>query len=101
MPEDSLISQLANRAKLFHQATDVSQGLMAKAINMTEANYSSFLRKKTRPFSRVYSLLLKFTNMGKKDGIRGEFPFGHRRPAPWAGSASGETVDEEISADLA
>jgi hypothetical protein len=33
MPEDSLISQLSNRAKLFHPNTNISQAMMAETIN--------------------------------------------------------------------
>jgi hypothetical protein len=69
MSQDSLISQLANRAKAFHQNTNVSQGLMAKAIGMTEANYSSFLRKKRGLSAESTCLLLKFTNMPKAQAV--------------------------------
>jgi hypothetical protein len=69
MPEDSLISQLANRARLFHQNTKISQSMMAKAINMTEANYSSFLKKKRGLSAESTCLLLKFTNMPRQQAI--------------------------------
>jgi hypothetical protein len=69
MSQDSLISQLAERAKLFHQNTNVSQGLMAKAINMTEANYSQFLRKKRGLSAESTCLLLKFTNMPRQQAV--------------------------------
>jgi transcriptional regulator with XRE-family HTH domain len=69
MPEDSLISELANRAKLFHQNTHISQGLMAKAIGMSEANYSQFLRKKRGLSAESTCLLLKFTNLTKQQAI--------------------------------
>jgi hypothetical protein len=69
MSRDSLISQLANRAKLFHQNTNISQGPMAKAINMTDANYSSFLKKKRGLSAESTCLLLKFTNMPRQHAI--------------------------------
>jgi hypothetical protein len=69
MPEDSLISQLANRARLFHQNTNISQSMMAKAIGMTEANYSSFLKKKRGLSAESTCLLLKFTNMPKQQAV--------------------------------
>jgi hypothetical protein len=69
MPQDSLVFQLANRARLFHQNTNVSQGLMAKAIGMTEANYSGFLNKKRGLSAESTCLLLKFTNMTKAQAI--------------------------------
>jgi hypothetical protein len=69
MSQDSLISQLANRAKLFHQNTNVSQGLMAKAIGMSEANYSQFLRKKRGLSAESTCLLLKFTSMPKQQAV--------------------------------
>jgi hypothetical protein len=69
MSQDSLIFQLAERAKLFHQNTHISQGLMAKAINMTEANYSQFLRKKRGLSAESTCLLLKFTNMPRQQAI--------------------------------
>jgi transcriptional regulator with XRE-family HTH domain len=66
MSQDSLISQLAHRAKLFHQNTNISQAMMAKAIGMSEANYSQFLRKKRGLSAESTCLLLKFTNMPKQ-----------------------------------
>jgi hypothetical protein len=69
MSQDSLISQLANRAKLFHQNTNLSQLMMAKAIGMTEANYSQFLRKKRGLSAESTCLLLKFINMPKQQAV--------------------------------
>jgi transcriptional regulator with XRE-family HTH domain len=69
MPEDSLIFQLANRAKTFYQNTNISQCLMARAIGMTEANYSQFLNKKRGLSEESTCLLLKFTNMPKREAI--------------------------------
>jgi hypothetical protein len=69
MSQDSLISQLANRAKLFHQNSNISQAMMAKAVGMTEANYSQFLRKKRGLSAESTCLLLKFTNMPKQQAV--------------------------------
>ena len=69
MSQDSLIYELANRARLFHRNTNISQGLMAKAIGMSEANYSSFLRKKRGLSAESTCLLLKFTNMPKAQAV--------------------------------
>jgi predicted transcriptional regulator len=69
MSQDALISQLANRAKLFHQNTNISQAMMAKAVGMTEANYSQFLRKKRGLSAESTCLLLKFTNMPKQQAV--------------------------------
>ena len=69
MSEDSLIIQFATRAKAFHQNINISQSLMAKAIGITEANYSQFLRKKRGLSAESTCLLLKFTNMPKQQAI--------------------------------
>jgi hypothetical protein len=69
MSQDSLIYQLAERAKLFHQNTNISQGLMAKAIGMTEANYSQFLRKKRGLSAESTCLSLKVINLSKQQAI--------------------------------
>jgi hypothetical protein len=69
MPQDSLVFQLANRARTFHQNTNISQGMMARAIGMTEANYSQFLNKKRGLSAESTCLLLKFINMPRQQAI--------------------------------
>ena len=43
--------------------------MMAKAVGMTEANYSQFLRKKRGLSAESTCLLLKFTNMPKQQAV--------------------------------
>ena len=43
MSDNSLIRQLASRAKLFHCNTGITQAQMADALVLTSGNYSSFL----------------------------------------------------------
>jgi hypothetical protein len=69
MPQDSLVFQLANRARTFHQNTNISQGMMARAIGMTEANYCQFLNKKRGLSAESTCLLLKFINMPKQQAV--------------------------------
>lgn len=69
MSESSLVLQLAHRAKVFHQSTGISQSLMARAVDMTESNYSAFLNGKRGIGSESTCLLLKFTNMTRKQAI--------------------------------
>jgi hypothetical protein len=50
--------------------------------------------------TRIY-LIYKRTpkSEAEKGNVRGVFLFGRRKPAPWAGFASGETADEESRGD--
>jgi hypothetical protein len=64
-----LLSQLANRVIKFHESTGISQSMMAAAINMSEGNYSSFLRGNRGIGAESTCLLLKFTNMQKQQAI--------------------------------
>ena len=64
-----LLSQLANRAIKFHESSGISQSMMASAINMSEGNYSSFLRGNRGIGAESTCLLLKFTNMPKQQAI--------------------------------
>jgi hypothetical protein len=70
MPEDvSLLRQLANRAKLFHQNTGITQTQMAKAIGMNSGNYSAFLAGKTGISAESTCLLLKYASLTQRQAI--------------------------------
>jgi hypothetical protein len=64
-----LLKQLANRTKLFHARTGISQSQVAKALGMADGNYSSFLSGKRGIGSEATCLLLRFTNMSVQQAI--------------------------------
>jgi hypothetical protein len=70
MPDNvPLLRQLANRAKIFHSQTGISQTQMAKAIGVNAANYSSFLSGRTGMGSEAVCHLLKFTAMSQRQAV--------------------------------
>src|ERR1700730_6417186 len=69
MPDNSLLQQLASRAKLFHANTGISQALMAKAIGLENGNYSAFLSGKRGIGAESTCLLLKFIGVPKREAI--------------------------------
>jgi transcriptional regulator with XRE-family HTH domain len=64
-----LLKQLANRAKLFHSQTGISQSQIAKALGMADGNYSNFLAGKRGIGSEATCLLLQFTNMPVQQAV--------------------------------
>src|SRR6202011_2325923 len=69
MPDSSLLRQLANRAKLFHSNTGITQTQMAKAIGVNAANYSSFLSGRTGIGSEAVCRLLEYTAMTQRQAV--------------------------------
>jgi hypothetical protein len=69
MTDNSLLQQLANRAKLYHARTGISQSQMAKEIGMADGNYSGFLSRKKGIGAEATCLLLKFTAMSKREAV--------------------------------
>src|ERR1700730_4713284 len=69
MPDNTLLQQLANRAKAFHANTGISQALMAKAIGLENGNYSAFLSGKRGIGAESTCLLLKFIAMPKREAL--------------------------------
>jgi hypothetical protein len=65
MSDSTLLTQLANRAKLWHTTTGVSQSLMAKAINVPDGNYSAFLAGKRGIGARVYLPIAEIGSLTK------------------------------------
>jgi hypothetical protein len=69
MPDNSLLQQLASRAKTFHSNTGIPQTQMAKAIGMEASNYNSFLQGKKGLGAEATCLLLKVIAMSKGEAI--------------------------------
>jgi transcriptional regulator with XRE-family HTH domain len=71
MPDTSpsLIRQLANRARSFHQLTGIPQSRLASAIGMSDGNYSNFLAGRKGIGAEATCRLLKFTNMPTRQAI--------------------------------
>src|SRR6202011_1084812 len=70
MPDNApLLRQLANRAKLFHSNTGITQTQMARAIGVNAANYSSFLSGRTGIGSEAVCRLLEFTAMTQRQAV--------------------------------
>lgn len=69
MTDNSLLQQLANRAKAFHSNTGISQVQMAHAIGMADGNYSAFLSGRKGIGAEATCLLLKFTAMSKREAV--------------------------------
>ena len=65
MSDSTLLTQLANRAKLWHTTTGVSQSLTAKAINVPDGNYSAFLAGKRGIGARVYLPIAEIGSLTK------------------------------------
>jgi transcriptional regulator with XRE-family HTH domain len=70
MPDNApLLRQLANRAKLFHSNTGITQTQMARAIGVDGSNYSSFLAGRTGINSEAVCRLLKYTSLTQRQAI--------------------------------
>jgi hypothetical protein len=69
MPTSPLFQQLANRAKLWHSNTGVSQLMMARAIGMEAGNYNAFLKGNKGLGAESTCLLLKFLNMPNREVV--------------------------------
>jgi transcriptional regulator with XRE-family HTH domain len=70
MPDSSsLLRQVANRAKLFHSNTGITQTQMAKAIGVNAANYSSFLSGRIGIGSEAVCRLLEYTAMTPRQAV--------------------------------
>jgi hypothetical protein len=70
MPENSnLLKQLANRCKLFHSQTGISQTQVAKAVGMSDDNYSAFLSGRKGIGSEATCLLLKYTALSPQQAV--------------------------------
>lgn len=70
MPDNqSLLQQLASRAKTFHANTGIPQISMARAIGMESSNYNAFLQGKKGLGAEATCLLLQFIAMAKREVI--------------------------------
>jgi transcriptional regulator with XRE-family HTH domain len=65
----SLLRQLANRAKRFHSQTGITQSKMARALGMTDGNYSGFLSGRKGIGSEATCFLLKYTAMSPSQAV--------------------------------
>ena len=71
MPDSpSLVRQLANRAKLFHNTTRIPQSLVAEAIDMEDSNYSAFLAGKHGLSAESTCQLLRLMSLTKQEAIK-------------------------------
>jgi transcriptional regulator with XRE-family HTH domain len=69
MSNESLLKQLANRAKTWHQNTGISQAALAAALNMEEGNYSGFLKGKRGISAEATYSLLEYIKLPKRNAI--------------------------------
>jgi transcriptional regulator with XRE-family HTH domain len=70
MPDNApLLRQLANRAKLFHSNTGITQTQIARAIGVDGSNYSSFLAGRTGINSEAVCRLLKYTSLTQRQAV--------------------------------
>jgi transcriptional regulator with XRE-family HTH domain len=69
MSNETLLKQLANRAKAWHQSTGISQAALAAALNMEEGNYSGFLKGKRGISAEATCSLLEFIKLPKRQAI--------------------------------
>jgi hypothetical protein len=70
MPDNpSLIRQLANRAQSFHRSTGITQTQMARAVGMSDGNYSAFLAGRKGIGSEATCLLLKYTALSPRQAV--------------------------------
>jgi hypothetical protein len=70
MPDNSpLIRQLASRAQSFHRNTGITQNQMAKAVGMSDGNYSAFLAGRKGIGSEATCLLLKYTALSPRQAV--------------------------------
>jgi transcriptional regulator with XRE-family HTH domain len=65
----TLLTQLANRCRKWHNDTGITQAQMAKAIGMQDGNYSAFLSGRKGVSAEATCLLLKFTAMGPRQAV--------------------------------
>jgi plasmid maintenance system antidote protein VapI len=65
----SLLQQLANRAKRFHENTGIAKATLARAISVNESNYCAFLSGKRGLSANSTCLLLKYMNMTASDVV--------------------------------
>jgi transcriptional regulator with XRE-family HTH domain len=69
MSNESLLKQLANRAKAWHQDTGISQAALASALNMEAGNYSGFLKGKRGISAEATCTLLEYIKLPKRNAI--------------------------------
>jgi hypothetical protein len=69
MSNDSLLKQLANRAKTWHQDTGISQAALAAALNMEAGNYSGFLKGTRGISAEATCSLLEYLRLPKRQAI--------------------------------
>jgi transcriptional regulator with XRE-family HTH domain len=66
---NSLLQQVASRARKLHDQTGISQSRMAAAIGMASGNYSAFLNGNRGIGAAATCLLLKYTNMPRAKAV--------------------------------
>src|SRR5258708_39864102 len=70
MPDNpTLLTQLANRTRKWHNETGITQSQMAKAIGMQDGNYSAFLSGRKGIGSEATCLLLQLTAMPRRQAV--------------------------------
>jgi transcriptional regulator with XRE-family HTH domain len=70
MPDNqTLLNQLANRARKWHTDTGITQSQIAEAIGMADSNYSAFLSGRKGIGSESTCLLLQFTAMPRRQAV--------------------------------
>jgi transcriptional regulator with XRE-family HTH domain len=69
MSNESLLKQLANRAKAWHHNTGISQAALAAALNMEAGNYSGFLKGTRGISAEATCRLLEFITLPKRNAI--------------------------------
>jgi transcriptional regulator with XRE-family HTH domain len=69
MSDTSLLKQLANRAKLFHSTTGITQSQVAKKLCVADGNYSSFLAGKRGLSAEATCSLLQVVNLPVRQAI--------------------------------
>jgi hypothetical protein len=70
MPENSnLLKQLANRCKSFHSNSGINQTQMAKAVGLSDGNYSAFLSGRKGIGSEATCLVLKYTALSPRRAV--------------------------------
>jgi hypothetical protein len=69
MSDESLLKQLANRAKDWHRNTGITQAAMSAKLNMGEANYSKFLFARRSIGAEATCSLLEYRKLSTRQAI--------------------------------
>jgi hypothetical protein len=69
MSNETLLKQLANRAKAWHQDTGISQAAIAAVLKMEAGNYSGFLKGTRGISAEATCTLLEYIKLPKRNAI--------------------------------